>query len=123
MATEEQKSKAHLIIHGASVSASAASGAMAQGAVFGADTGILTAIHYGMVAALGELFGQSVDKQAAAQLLGTAAGAGIGVFAAKAFLGLFPGVGNIANAFISGSYTEGLGWWCFHFFDEKKQFK
>jgi len=120
MATEEQKRKAHLIIHGASASAAAASGAMAQGAAFGADTAVLTGIHIGMVAALGELFGQSLDKQAAIALLGTAAGAGIGVYGAKALLGFLPGIGNAANAAISGGYTETLGWWCFNYFDEGK---
>ncbi|NJR38754.1 MAG: hypothetical protein HC781_07770 [Leptolyngbyaceae cyanobacterium CSU_1_4] len=60
MATEQQTNKAHLIIHGAAASAAAASGAMAQGAVFGADTVVLTTIHVGMVLALGELFGQSL---------------------------------------------------------------
>jgi len=34
-------------------SAAAASGAMAQGAVFGADTVVLTTIHVGMVLVLG----------------------------------------------------------------------
>jgi len=109
MATEQQTNKAHLIIHGAAVSAAAASGAMAQGAAFGADTVVLTTIHVGMVLALGELFGQSLDKQAAMAILGTAAGAGVGVFGAKAILGFFPGIGNVANATISGSYTEALG--------------
>lgn len=118
MATENQTKKAHLIIHGATASAAAASGAMAQGAAFGADTFVLTGIHVGMIAALGELFGQSIDKQAAMAILGTAAGAGVGIFGAKAILGFFPGVGNAANAAISGGYTEALGWWCFNYFDE-----
>ena len=99
-------------------SAAAASGAMAQGAVFGADTVVLTTIHVGIVLVLGELFGQSLNKQAAMAILGTAAGAGVGVFGAKAILGFFPGIGNVANATISGSYTEALGWWCFNYFDE-----
>jgi uncharacterized protein (DUF697 family) len=116
MAREQQTNKAHLVIHGAAASAAAASGAMAQGAAFGADTVVLTTIHVGMVLALGELFGQSLDKQAAMAILGTAAGAG--VFGAKAILGFLPGIGNIANATISGSYTEALGWWCFNYFDE-----
>lgn len=121
MATQEQKDKAHTIIHGATVAAAAASGAMAQGAIFGADTAILTGIHVGMVAALGELFGQSVTKQAAMAILGTYAGAGVGIYGVKALLGWFPGIGNAANATISGGYTEALGWWCFKYFDEKKE--
>lgn len=120
MATQEQKDKAHAIIHGATAAAAAASGAMAQGAAFGADTVVLQGIHVGMVAALGELFGQSVTKQAAMAFLGTYAGAGVGIYGAKALLGLFPGIGNAANATISGGYTEALGWWCFKYFDEKK---
>jgi len=119
MATEEQKRKANLIIHGAATSAAASSGAMAQGAVFGADTVVMTTIHIGMVAALGELFNQRLDKQAAMALVGTLAGAGVGVFAAKAILGFFPGLGNVANAAISATYTETLGWTCFNYFDEE----
>ena len=53
MATEQQTNKAHLMIHGAAASAAAASGAMAQGAVFGADTVVLTTIHVGIVLVLG----------------------------------------------------------------------
>ena len=118
MATKEQKKKARRIIHGAAASAAASSGAFAQGAAFGADTVVMTTIHVGMVAALGELFGQSLDKQATVAFLGTFATSSVGVFTAKAILGLFPGLGNMANAAISGSYTEALGWSCFEFFDK-----
>lgn len=118
MATQEQKDKAHQIILTATVAASTASGAMAQGAAFGADTPVLTGIHVGMIASLGELFDQSVDKLAAVTILRLAAGAGIGVYGAKALLGWIPGLGNLANASISAAYTEKLGWWCFDYFDE-----
>lgn len=118
MATKEQRIKAHKIIHIAVVAASTASGAMAQGAIFGADTGVLIGIYLGMIASLGELFGQSVSEQAAMSLLKTSAGAGIAAFGVKAILGFLPGLGNMANASISAAYTEKLGWKCFDYFDE-----
>jgi uncharacterized protein (DUF697 family) len=119
MATKSQKDKADMVIHAAAAAAGAASAALAQGAIFGADTPVLTAIHVGMVHSLGEIFGQDVDKQAAIALLGVAAGAGIGLAAARGVLGLVPWLGNAANAAISASYTEALGWWCFSYFDDQ----
>lgn len=119
MATEFQKEKAGMVIHAATVAASAASAALAQGAVFGADTAVLTGIHIGMIHNLGELFGENLGRQAAMTILGPFAGAGIGVAGVKGLLGLFPGLGNAANAAISAAYTEALGWWCFKYFDDE----
>ena len=117
MATEEQLKKAHLIIHGAAASATAASAAMAQGSIIALDTPVLMSIHAGMAVSLGELFDQNVSNQTAMAILGAAAGVGVGVYGVKAILGLLPGIGTIANATISGFYTEALGWWCFSYFD------
>ncbi|MFN9548359.1 MAG: hypothetical protein ACK6AD_15055 [Cyanobacteriota bacterium] len=119
MATKSQEDKAKIVIHTATVAAATASAALAQGALFGADTPVLTAIHIGMVHSLGEIFGQDINKQAAIALLGVAAGAGIGLAGARAVLGLIPWLGNAANAAISAGYTETLGWWCFGYFDDQ----
>lgn len=106
----EEFSRLEAIIHTASGSAAAASGAMAQGAVVGMDTPVLITIHIGMIISLGEIFGRRLDKTTATALLGAAAGVGIGVFGVKAILGLIPIGGNIVNAAISFGYTEVLGW-------------
>lgn len=114
-----KKEKAHAIIHGAAASAAATAGALAQGAIFGADTPILTGIHIGMVVALADLFGKEMERAAAVALLGTYAGAGLGVAGAKALLGLIPGLGNAANASVTFAHTEALGWFAYKYFEER----
>ncbi|GGA43996.1 caspase family protein [Okeania sp. KiyG1] len=106
----EDFSKLEAIIHTASVSAAAASGALAQGAAFGLDTPVLITIHIGMVIQLGEVFGRKLNKNTAAALLGSSVGVGIGAFGVKAILGFIPFAGNLVNATVSFGYTELLGW-------------
>jgi len=106
---EEDLLKLEAIIHTASGSAAAASGAMAQGAVIGLDTPVLITIHIGMIIGLGEVFGRRLNKTTAIALLGSAAGVGIGVFGVKAILGFIPIGGNLVNAAVSFGYTERLG--------------
>ncbi|KWT90912.1 hypothetical protein [Candidatus Magnetominusculus xianensis] len=115
----EREKRAKMIIHGASVASAATAGALAQGATLGLDTPFLTVITVGMVIALGELFDQKTNKSTALAILGQAAGAGVGVAGAKALLGWFPGIGNLANAIITTIYTEGLGWWVYKYFTKK----
>ena len=123
MASSQQRKRAKQIIAASATAAAGVSGTLAQGASFGADAGPLTAIHVGMIHSLGELFGQKLSKQAATAILGTAVGAGVGISLVKAALGLFPGLGNIANASISSAYTVALGYWCFNYFDEGRYSK
>ncbi|MCL2934089.1 MAG: hypothetical protein MGG11_18155 [Trichodesmium sp. MAG_R03] len=103
-------SKLEAIIHAASVSAGAASGALAQGAVLALDTPVLITIHIGMIVQLGEVFGRKLNKNTAAALLASAAGVGVGAFGVKAILGFIPFAGNLVNAAVSFGYTELLGW-------------
>lgn len=113
------KQHAHQIIHTAAAAAAAAAGALAQGAVIGADTVILTPIHVGMIIALGDLFNIPVDKAMALSLLGTAIGAGLGVGVAKGIFGIFPGAGNVVNASITFAHTEALGWFVYNYFKDQ----
>ncbi|MEZ2226545.1 MAG: hypothetical protein ACBR50_09785 [Microcoleus sp.] len=110
--------EARSIIHKAAISAAAASGAMAQGGILSLDTPVLISIHVGMVIAIGALFGKKVNHANAMGILGAAAGVGIGVAGVKAVVGVFPIVGNVANATVSFSYTEALGWFCFQYFKD-----
>jgi uncharacterized protein (DUF697 family) len=112
----DTKQKAHAVIHSAAAAAAATAGAMAQGAIVGADAPILTGIHVGMVVSLGELLDQRIDKSTAIAFLGTAAGAGVGVAIAKGLLGLMPGIGNAANAAATAAHTEALGWLAYKYF-------
>lgn len=118
---KERKQRANKIIHGAAASSASTSAALAQGATLGADTPIITAIAVGMVIALGELFGKSLEKSTAIAILGQTAGASIGVAGAKAVLGWFPGIGNIANATISFTYLEALGWSIYKYFEKQEK--
>lgn len=113
------REKAHAIIHSAAVAASATAGALAQGAILGVDTPILTGIHIGMVMSLGELFDQRVDTTAAITLLGLWAGQGVGVAIAKGLLGTLPGIGNLANAAATAMHTEALGWLAYSYFADR----
>lgn len=106
----EDFSKLEVIIHTASGSAAAASGALALGAAIGLDTPVLITIHIGMIIQLGEVFGRKLNKNTAAALLGASTGVSIGAFGVKAILGFIPFAGNVVNAAVSFSYTELLGW-------------
>lgn len=107
------------MIHGAAVAASAASGGLAQGALLGLDTPILTAIYIGLVQKLGKIFNQEITDEDGMAVLAAFGGFGLGVFGVKAVLGFLPGIGNLANAAISAATTEAIGWYCFNYFDEK----
>lgn len=112
------KTRAHQIIHGAATACAATAGAMAQGATVGADAPFLTGIQTAMVVALAALFDRDLDEADALAYLGTQAGVSIGVGGAKAILGIFPGIGNFANAAVTFIHTETLGWTAFDYFRE-----
>lgn len=106
------------IIHKAATSAAIASGAMAQGSIVSFDTPVLVTIHIGMVVAIGAVFGKKVSQANAIALLGAATGVGIGVAGVKSVMGIVPIAGNLANATVSFTYTEALGWFCFKYFKD-----
>ncbi len=102
--------KAHIIIHTSAVASAGFALALAQGALFGADTPFLTVITIGMIVALGALFNKSIKRTTALAFLGTWFGSIAGVQLAKAVLGFLPLLGNVANAGITLTLTETIGW-------------
>ena len=106
------------IIHTAATKCAGTAGALAQGAVVGADAPFLTAIQTAMVNDLAKLFGHELDVADLLAYLGTQAGVTIGVVGAKAMLGWFPGIGNLANAVVTFMHTEALGWAAYKYFEE-----
>jgi uncharacterized protein (DUF697 family) len=112
--------RAAIIIHGSAVASAIAAGAFAQGAWFGADTFLLTPITVWMIISIGLLFGKKYEESALWSVFGVALGAAAGVGLAKALLGLFPGLGNIANAGITFSLTEAIGWGSYKVFEDGK---
>lgn len=111
-----RKEDANAIIHTAAALCAGTAGALAQGATVGADAPALTAIQTGMVKELANLFDCDLDTADVLAYLGTQAGVTIGVSGAKALLGWFPGIGNLANAAITFSHTEALGWAAYKYF-------
>jgi len=71
-----------------------------------------------MVIALAHLFDRELDEADALAYLGTQAGVGFGVAGARAILGWFPGIGNVANATVTFAHTEALGWAAYKYFEE-----
>ncbi|NCR01464.1 MAG: hypothetical protein GPJ11_20130 [Microcystis aeruginosa L211-101] len=116
MATISQRNRANVLIHGAAVAASAASGALAFIAL---DTPILTGIYIGLVKELGKVFNHNVTDEDGMAMLAAYGGFGLGLIGVRVLLGWIPVLGNAANATISFTTTEAIGWYCFHSFDEK----
>ena len=107
--TDSQKTKCHAIIHGAAASAGAIGAGLAQ-AIVVHDYLAIAPIQIGMVIALGQVFGISVDKGTAEGLLKAGMATYMGQFAVKLLVGWIPGVGNAINAGVAAAITEGIGW-------------
>ena len=113
-----RKEKATEIIRNTATAAAVTSAALAQGAIIGADIPALTALHIDMIRSLAELFNLGLNDEDLLARLGTLSGVSMGATSAKALLGWFPGVGNLANATITFTHTEALGWAAYKYFEE-----
>ncbi|MFV9507429.1 MAG: hypothetical protein AB4911_22990 [Oscillochloridaceae bacterium umkhey_bin13] len=114
---DPRRNQAAIIIHASATGAAALSGVMANIAMFGADIPFLAAINITMILSLGKLFGQKLERKALTtvglQLLAMSAGP----LVAKGLLGIVPGLGNLINAGVAFTITEGIGWTAFMIFD------
>lgn len=111
-----KKDQAKEIIHTAAVACAATAGALAQGAVVGADTPILIGIQTQMIKDLAELLDHDMEAADVVAYIGQNVGAHFGVAGAKALLGALPGLGNAANAAVTLTHTEALGWAAYKYF-------
>lgn len=118
MCNMSKKEEASAIIHTAAALCAATAGALAQGATVGADTPALIAIQTQMVKELAGLFDHEIVLDDVLNYLIVKPGEYVGVQGAKALLGWFPGIGNIANATITFGHTEALGWAAYKYFDK-----
>lgn len=105
--TPAQKAKCHAIIHATSAGAGVVS---AIPFVNLADTIPITAAQIGMVVALGKVFDMKLSDGAAEGVATALAAKAMGKAVSKLALKAIPVIGNIANATISITFTETLGW-------------
>ncbi|WP_339135231.1 MAG: hypothetical protein WGN25_17400 [Candidatus Electrothrix sp. GW3-4] len=113
-----RREEASAIIHTAAALCAATAGAFAQGATVGADTPALIAIQTKMVKELAGLFDHKIVSEDILNYLIVKPGEYVGVQGAKALLGMFPGIGNLANAGITFTHPEALGWAAYKYFKE-----
>ncbi|MBP2024755.1 hypothetical protein [Peptoniphilus stercorisuis] len=106
--SEIEKSKCNKIIHGATLAVTAISGGLAQ--IPGSDAAVIAPIQIGMIVSLASVFNINLTKSSAGAVLANKIAEYIGRAAIKTTLRFIPGAGNIANAVISASITEKMGW-------------
>ncbi|MBQ7562252.1 MAG: hypothetical protein IJS99_10575 [Synergistaceae bacterium] len=107
--TDKEKSKCHVIIHGAATSAGAIGAGLAQ--IPGSDAPLITTIQIGMIISLGAVFGKTITKTVGASILSGAAAAIGGRTVSQFLLGWIPGLGNAINAGTAFTITEAIGWY------------
>jgi uncharacterized protein (DUF697 family) len=111
-----KNSEAAWIVHWAAIATAIAAAAFAQSAWFGFATVFLTPITVWMIISIGTLFGKKYEESALWSVFGFACGAAGAIVLARAFFGLFPLGGNLANAGIAVCVTEALGWGAYTIF-------
>ncbi len=113
---QSDRKKCENIIHTSSIAAGVIGAGLAQVPV--ADSVALLPVQTGMIMQLAKVFHKNMDAEGAVAILGQqvvqAAGKQLakeaGKQLAKEVLKKIPVAGNIANASIAASLTEGLGW-------------
>lgn len=106
--TELELSKCRKIIHGSTVAVSSIAGGLAQVPL--ADSAAIAPIQIGMIVALANVFNINISKSSAGAVLANKVAEYLGKAAVKTTLRFIPGAGNVANAVISASITEKMGW-------------
>lgn len=115
---DKRKEEAKKIIHDFAVASAAASAALSQAAITGADTTTLYSLHLEMADRLAKLFDKTLDDEEKNQLKNIVIPSS-GVYAAKAIIGWLPALGNAANAAISYKHTEKVGDKIYEYFENK----
>lgn len=119
--TEVEKSKCNKIIHGATLAVTAISGGFAQ--IPGSDAAAIAPIQIGMIVSLANVFNINLTKSSAGAILANKIAEYISRAAVKTTLRFIPGAGNIANAVITASITEKMGWSIARDFKKQKMLK
>jgi uncharacterized protein (DUF697 family) len=122
MATDAQKTSAHIIIHSSAIAAATWSGASAilPGVSVVTDTAGGMVITGAMTYALGNVFNRKIDESAITAFLTVVIGRGVGMIVLKGVFSFIPVFGSLTNATISFGLMEAIGWSVFLIFDEGK---
>jgi uncharacterized protein (DUF697 family) len=120
----DKELKAHAIIHTCAITSAIAAGAYSAipvvgplGIIVGLDTAFLTPLTIGMVIYIGKLFGHSYSFSTVMAGVGQVVGMVLGLTILRGVLSIIPGVGSIANAAITFSLQETIGWGAFMLLD------
>ena len=116
---ERRKKEAAKIIHTAATSAASASalGGLIPGGSLGVEA-LLTGVTVAMVIKLGGLFGRSITKTVAHDILTVVSGMVVGKLALNSVLTWIPGVASAAAATISFTFHETAGWIVYEGFEK-----
>ena len=106
--TSSQQKKVHTIIHGASASAAAIGGGLAN--IPGSDAPALVALQTGMIISIGAVFNKKITESLAKSILADFLGVSVGKVIANVLSGWLPGIGNGINAATAAGLTELIGW-------------
>jgi uncharacterized protein (DUF697 family) len=121
--SEDKLLSVHLIIHSCATAAAFTAGAASMLPVIGpmaTGTVVLTGLTVGMVAAIGNKFGQTFETGAVVGLVGQILGMTFGTSLLQTALSLIPGVGAVSNATITFGVTEAIGWGAYLIFRDGK---
>jgi uncharacterized protein (DUF697 family) len=117
--TDDQATKCHCVIHGATAAAAAVGAGFAQ--LPGSDNVPLVAIQISMAIALGRIFDIEVSQTAGRGMVMTALASMTGPVVARTIsqwiVGWIPWGGNAVNATTAAAITETIGWVLAHEFD------
>jgi uncharacterized protein (DUF697 family) len=116
----DRKSKANVIIHSYAVGAATWSALTAAIPVIGpglGDTAGLTAITIAMTYSLASLFGKKLEEGVMWSFGAVVLGTVFGVSLLRAAISIFPGVGSAANAAITFTLHEAIGWGLYLIFE------
>lgn len=105
---DSKKKMTGRMIHGFAVAHAVAAALLAQTLV--GDEAVLTALTIAMIIAVARMNGADWDTGAALAFLGICIGGYVGVRGATFLIKIIPGVGNAANATVTFTTTEVLGW-------------
>jgi uncharacterized protein (DUF697 family) len=122
MATDAQKTSAHIIIHSSAIAAATWSGASAilPGVALVTDTAGGTIIAVAMTYALGNVFNRKLVESSIMAFFSWVIGREVGMIVLKGVFSFIPIFGSLTNATISFGLTEAIGWSLFLIFDEGK---
>ncbi|HEY7348652.1 MAG TPA: hypothetical protein VH599_10090 [Ktedonobacterales bacterium] len=122
MASDAQKTSAHIIIHSSAIAAATWSGASAilPGVSVVTDTAGGTIITVAMAFALGNVFNRKLDESAIMGFVTLVIGRELGMIVLKGVFSFIPLFGSLTNATITFGLTEAIGWSLFLIFDEGK---